>query len=121
MVEIEANSCVFFAVLAVGIAMILPNVEFILGLNGAINGVLLSYIMPSLIYLKISNSSLDLQPKKSGEGIKSKCCIFNPTPHKSWFRRKVAQALNARQCSLATVLAATHFSKGERHAELLDF
>lgn len=43
--------------LSFSLAMILPNVEFILGLNGAINGVFLAYIMPSLIYLKLTSST----------------------------------------------------------------
>lgn len=43
--------------LAFALAMVLPNVEFILGLNGAINGVLLAYIMPSLIYLKLTTTA----------------------------------------------------------------
>ncbi|GMH38063.1 hypothetical protein BSKO_05947 [Bryopsis sp. KO-2023] len=49
--------------LSCGLAMILPNVGFILGLNGATTGVLLAYIMPSLIYLKVTNMSHGSQSK----------------------------------------------------------
>eukprot|EP00210_Caulerpa_lentillifera_P000183 g178.t1 len=38
-------------------AVLIPNVEFILGLNGGTSSILLAYIMPGLIYLKVTGSS----------------------------------------------------------------
>ena len=36
-------------------AVLIPNVEFVLGLNGGTSSIIISYIMPGLIYLKATS------------------------------------------------------------------
>lgn len=44
----------YFLVIACCCAIMLPNLEFILGLNGATSSIFIAYIMPPLMYLKIN-------------------------------------------------------------------
>ena len=40
-------------------AVLIPNVEFILGLNGGTSSIVISYIMPGLIYLRAMSTLND--------------------------------------------------------------
>lgn len=53
-------------------AVLIPNVEFILGLNGATSSIMIAYIMPGLIYLKVTSSSSESSVFKSSSNSGSK-------------------------------------------------
>jgi len=48
---------VVFIALSYACAVLIPNVEFVLGLNGGTSSIIISYIMPGLIYLKATSTA----------------------------------------------------------------
>lgn len=64
-------------------AIYVPNVEFVFGIIGATTAVVISYVMPALIFLKLMDASPDLWKSNKGS------TLIPPETKAVWNQRRL--------------------------------